>query len=72
MNMMKIGEFDTGVQIKATAPFDNEAAQALLANLQPSIWGNAGSGARAVGVVWNGVSDLAVEDDVVKVQDARI
>lgn len=71
MNMMNIAEFDTVVSREPAASLNNEGAQALLSSLQPSIWGNAGSGARAIGVVWNGVSDLAVEDDVVKARDVR-
>lgn len=71
MNMMNIGEFDTRARIETAGAIENEGMQVLLAGLQPSIWGNAGSGARAIGVVWNGVSDLAVEDDVVNARDVR-
>lgn len=48
---------------------DNIQAGKLLASLQPSIWGNPGSGARAIGAVWNGASDLIVGDRTVPARD---
>lgn len=71
MNRMQAREFDTQLKAEPLANLKNEELQLLLESLQPSIWGNAGSGAKAIGVVWNGASDLVVEESLVKARDIR-